>query len=475
MKSIFHAEINGASALVFNTGLDGKAFAQTKSAQIITLPGWAVSADGAVELWKLEGVAERDGRMVLWGRDFAGEPLSELIDCDARKDFGLDALRRWIAARLILSETKSVESAPAPYPIGAFIRGDGTILFPPEPLIRQAVSAESSDLWRAAAERWAHPDLTGLEASLFTAGAMAYRIFAGSPPFPNSDIDALRQDIREGVFFPLRFAAPGLDSGLAELITDALEQCTKKKPDREKTVTLRMLADRLGAAGSAPAESYIRVLSPAEQAKVSAELERFRKKQRVTVQTKRFAVRNAAILGAVFAGLIAVGLAAHSIAVAKASRPTTKGMTPIEVAETYYTAIGDLDHTLMEACVSGKAGKGDIEMVINYFVLSKVRQAYEMGGERVISARKWLDAGSPSVEETGTAVFGVTDLRLTPLDADGRDGEVSFQSEYRLWHPEAQGDSDTIVSPQYTQIRDTIKLGMLKGNWRIIAIERKTE
>ncbi|MDR0563093.1 MAG: hypothetical protein LBG73_10465 [Spirochaetaceae bacterium] len=473
MKSIVREDINGTPALVFDTGLDAKAFAQTKSAQLITLPGWTVCPDGAVKLWKLEGVAERNGRMVIWGRDFAGEPLSALIA--GNKDDALDAVRRWIHARTVLGETKSVEAPPAPYPIGAFVDAAGTILFPPEPLIRLTLETESPERWLSGAEQWTHPDLTGLDASLFTAAAMSYRIFAGVPPFPNTDLDSLRQDIREGVFFPLRFAAPGLDEKIAELITAALDQFTKKKSDLGKTVTLHTLRDCLGTPGSAQAESYIRDLNGEDQAKLSAELERFRKKQRVAVKTKRFVARNAAILGVSLAALIAAGFTIRSFAVAKAERPTTKGMTPAEVAETYYEAMGDLDHALMEACVSGKAGKGDVEMVINFFVLSKVRQAYEMSGPGVISARKWLEAGSPSLEESGTAVFGVSDLKLTPLDDDDRDGEVSFLSEYRLWHPEERSDSDTVSAPGYASLSDTLRLTVQKGLWHIVEIDRRTE
>jgi hypothetical protein len=472
IKNIRHEDINGTPALTFDTGLDAKAFAQTKSAQLIILPGWIVRSDGAVTLWKLEGVVERNGKMVIWGRDFAGESLFSIAAADARKDVALDAVRRWIQARLILGETKSVDTHPAPYPIGAFIDEAGTILFPPEQLIRQTVETESAELWRIGAEQWTHPDLTGLDASLFTAAAMLYRIFAEVSPFPNTDSNTLRQDIREGVFFPLHFAAPGLEANLAEIITNTLEQFAKKKSDSQKTVTLHILKDCLS---SSQAEEYMHFLSDEDQLKFSVELDRFQKKQRVTVRTKRFVAKNTAILGVSLAAIIAAGLMAHSFAVAKAARPTTKDMTPAEVVKTYYTAMGDLDHTLMEACVTGKTGKGDIEMVINYFVLSKVRQAYEMKGPSVISAQQWLDAGSPSTKESEITVFGVSDLMLQSLDADESDGEVSFLADYHLWHPADQEDSDTDASPHYTAINDTVRLGIQKGLWRIIEIERRVE
>lgn len=477
MNSIRHEDINGIPALAFDTGLDAKAFAQTKSAALITLPGWSVGPDGRVALWKIEGVVERRGRMVIWGRDFPGTPLSEILPDrpqqngnDPTQDDALDALRRWICARLALAETKSVDVPPLPYPIGAFIGADGSILFPPEPLVRQAVEAESADLWRTGAERWAHPDLAGLGGVLFTAAALAYRIFAGTPPFLSENRDILRQDIREHVFFPAGFAAPGLDPALAGMITAALET---KPSDTGVLPALTALRDRLGPPESAQTAAYVHALTAEEQAKLAADLERFRKNQRLRVKTKRFVARNAAILGISAAALIAVGLSVHSFAVAKAGRPTTKGMAPAEVLETYYTAIGNLDHSLMEACVAGKAGKGDVEMVVNYFVLSKVRQAYEMGAPAVISAQKWLDAGSPSLEAQGIMVFGVSGLRLQPVDQDESDGEVSFRARYFLWHPDSESDAPQTPGPRHTALTDTVRLSMQKGLWHITQIERR--
>ncbi|MDR2534483.1 MAG: hypothetical protein LBD29_00445 [Treponema sp.] len=488
MGGIIRFEVNGRQVLGFDTGLDSKAFAQTKSAQLITLPGWLVSPDGNVALWKLEGVIEREGTMVVWAHDFAGERLDSIILDNTRKDEALDALRYWIRARITLGEMKSVESLPAPWPVGAFIDPQGTTLFPPDQLIRQTIEAESKEVWRNVAECWVHPDLTDLEASIFAAGTMSYRIFSGSSPFPNQDVNILWQDLREGVFFPLALEAPGLDKKLSALITSAIEAFTQnqqqKNHRKSAPPTLNELKDYLGDPGSTKAEAYFYILSEEEQTKLSLELERFRKKQNLTVKTKRFVIRNTTILAVIAASIVGLGLVVRSFVIEKANRPTTKGMQPIEVVESYYTAIGDLDHTLMEACVMGKAGKNDIEMVINYFVLSKVRQAYEINAPMFISAQKWLDAGSPDTEAT---VFGISNLLLSVLDADESDGEVLFKASYQLWHPQSPEDnpeSETLdkdeaekaaAFPINISFTDTVRLSLHKDAWRITELERITE
>jgi hypothetical protein len=159
-------------------------------------------------------------------------------------------------------------------------------------------------------------------------------------------------------------------------------------------------------------------------------------------------------------------------------------MAPIEVVEAYYAAMGDLDHTLMEACVVGKAGRNDIDLVIHYFVLSKVRQAYEMNAPQVISAQRWIDAGYPSTEST---VFGVSGFRSEPIDLDETGGEAAFRVSYLLWVPQqsqpsgAQAESDLPQAEEAAAIpisipqTDTVKLVLRKDEWRIADIQRTYE
>ncbi|MDR2483882.1 MAG: hypothetical protein LBD55_00630 [Treponema sp.] len=480
MAGIIHCEVDGTPVLGFDTGLDAKAFAQTKTAQLITLPGWIVTPEGRIEQWKPEGVVEREGTMVIWGPDFAGKRLDLLIAEDPRKDAALDALRHWIRGRIRLEEALDADCIPGPYPVGACIDSLGTVLFAPDRLIKRAVESEGSDAWSTAGERWVHPDLSGTEASLFAAGTLAYRIFCGSPPFSSLDISLLRQDIREGVFFPLHLAAPGLDAALAALITGAIEPSTRKGSERSAPPALRTLGDYLGPPGSGSADSYFHSLSEAEQAKILAERERFRKKQGLTVKTKRFITRNTAVIAAVLAGIAAAGLTVNNTLKDRAALPTTRGMTPRKVAETYYEALGALDHGLMDACVIGKAGKEDINMVTGYFVVSKVRQAYEMNAPGIIPAQQWIDSGAAPTE---AAVFGVSDFQLTALDEDEKDGEVSFKASYLFWMPGLDPDSAAVPEtalpgevrlPSSAPLTDTIRLVLHKDAWRIAEITRET-
>ncbi|MDR1900137.1 MAG: hypothetical protein LBQ55_09025, partial [Treponema sp.] len=130
-----------------------------------------------------------------------------------------------------------------------------------------------------------------------------------------------------------------------------------------------------------------------------------------------------------------------------------------------------LDHQMMEACVISKAGKADIDMVTHFFVLSKVREAYEPGFS-VIPAQEWIDAGAPPGP---LQVFGVSDLRVTKISGD--DNETRFSAAFTLWTPESAdpGESSEGAQAPVTRgrsYRDELTLIRRKGDWRIAEIKR---
>jgi hypothetical protein len=312
----------------------------------------------------------------------------------------------------------------------------------------------------AAGERL-HPDLSGGEGIAYSAGLMMYEIFCGVLPFNREDPLLLLQDIREGVFVPPGLAVPGLDEELAELISLALAP-VKQKPGAAPRPAPAAIVEALGPPGSRPRDSWITPPAGKELAKIRLEREQFLKRKNLTVNTRRFLTRNTAVISGLLIAALVLFLGVRSFIKSQEGRPTTIGMAPLEVAETYYGAFGSLDHETMSACVINKAGKGDIEMVINLFVITRVRGAYEAGGlNNFISAEDWIEAGSPETDKT---VFGVTDLRIRPLGETG--GEVQMEASYTLWLPDNLS--------QGTSVTDRLRLSFSKDRWRISAIERES-
>ena len=474
MRRIYQLEIEGRTALGFDTGLNARSFANARAARHLTEPGLAVSPDGGVEPWQACGVIERE-TMIVWGQAFAGERLDVLVGDSARRDEALAALRRWIAARLAPS-TRDAALAPS----AALVAPGGAVLFCPESLVRRCVEAEGAHAWITSGERYIHPGRTGHAAVAFTASALLYHILAGAAPFTATNLETLRQDMREGNFPPLRFAAPGVDAASAALI----EQCLCGSIDGEAALGQLHAVLESERAEPVTAASLFRPLTEEERLHLAGEKAQYLKRKNAAVHTRRFVIRNSAIILGLAAAAACVLLAAFSVAHSRASLPTTLGMNPVEVIETYYGAFGDLDHQLMEACVMRGAGKSDINMTANYFVINRVRQAYEAGAPPLlIPAPQWQESGGGPV---AGQVFGVTGLALQPLPGDApagspnageAPGALHYRAAYTLWipgqeNPEAAGLERL---PQGYRHTDTLTLERKKGNWRISKIERSVE
>ncbi|MDR2247373.1 MAG: hypothetical protein LBE17_12010 [Treponema sp.] len=480
---------SGLAKLGFDTGLTAQAFAQVKLARFINRIGVIVYPDGKTSQWKPEGVIEHQAAgasektLVIYGPGFPGDRLDRLIE---KADEGaLEALRYWVRARAVLNGTAadSRESFPCPWPAAAILAAApgafplGTILFPPDILPRRAVEVEGNGAWLKGAERWTHPDLAGEDADVFAAAAMFYHITCKEPPYPAEDLEKLHSDIREGVYTPPSLIVPGLDIGIATLISKALApvSAAAKRPSLEE------FCGQIGLPHSGGPEGFARPVSEPERARIKAERDQFDRKKTARVNTRRFIRRNTTVIGGVIIAVTVLALVIGSIVRGRNALPTTNGMSPQEVIAAYYGSFGTLDHTLMEACVVGNAGKGDINTVTNIFVISKVREAYERK-RPVIAAREWLDAGAAPTELT---VTGVTDLRIEGEDEDERDGEVRYRTAYTLWLPASYTPEDgsednpemppetAPALPTKTAITDEVRLVLHKGAWRIAEIERK--
>jgi hypothetical protein len=479
-KSIFNLEVDGKPALGFDTGLNAQAFAQAKMAAFLIQKGSVVYPDGRVETWQAGGVTEREGgggasSMFIWGPCFPGERLTDITADRERSGEALDALRHWLRASSFVGGAGS----PAGTLIvtgktGGAAFPQGTIFFPPERLLKRCLEAEGVN---SAGERL-HPDLSGNEGTAYSAGIMLYEIFCLSLPFDREDPLLLRQDIREGVFMPPELACPGLDKDLAKLISGALAPVKQKAPAPRPEP--RVIGQFLGPPGSRSPDSWLRTPGEEELAKIRLEQEQFKKRKALTVKTRRFLIRNTAIISVCFIAALVLLLGIRDFVKIQKEKPNTIGMSPREVVEAYYGAFERLDHEVMSGCVINKAGKQDIDMVINLFVISRVRGAYETTVDNVVSARDWKESGSPETDKT---VFGVTDLKINNPGGGPGGGEMELEASYVLWIPASfTGDRDQesidLASPPVKTVRgisytDRLRLILHKNAWRIAGIERK--
>jgi len=356
----------------------------------------------------------------------------------------------------------------------------------------------------------------------FTAATMLYRVIAGVPPFPAANDIMLHQDMREGNFLPIRLAVPGLDGRLADLIQRVLSPQGKRnvvtgiameKPlsgDLLAAIQLPLPGEALPSEAALHAEetatrtsltasvsSLILPVSEADRLVLEKEKKQFLKIKTASVNTRRFVIRNAGILVASLAILGFFIFVVSTIVNSRAARPTTEGMEPIQVVESYYNAFGELDHHLMENIVLRGVGRNDINTVTHLFVINRVRMAHEFSPTPlIISASEWQERGGG---ETHLAVFGVTDLQIEQIEKgrelehqQGRrtrrnqaEEELHFRVDYLLWVPAqmlagppgARSDiriTEVVENPPPVAIRhtDLVSLVRRQGNWRISDITR---
>ena len=501
---VISIEQDGKQVLAFDTGLNPQDFARARMTLLLTQSGSIVYPDGRIEAWQPGGVIELPSEkesttMAIWGPHFPGERLDGIINTPGRQDEALDAIRFWLRARIALErrfaeqnppehrpgsrKTDDEKNAPFPGPAGAFILSEkelldgqnpypaGTVFFPPSRLMRRSLEANGPEAILEA-KRWVHPDREGAEGISFSAGVMLYRVFCGAPPFPGDDEAKLRQDIREGVFTPPALATPGLDPEMASLISRSMGVTGR---NNEPKALPDYVDGFIGPPASRQVSSWIKRLSNEEIAKIGMEREQYSRKKEFSVKTRRFVIRNTVIITVCCIAVIVLLFSIRGFIRHRAELPSTRGMISVEVVRAYYDAFGELDHPMMEACVSGKAGSEDINMVMNLFVISKVRQAYEGYTANIMSAREWIESGRPA---TAGSVFGITDLVIRPLNDDGE--SAGFEANYILWtpgeHSEEENpspDEQAMIMPNRMVSKDILYLKFQKGVWKITEINRQ--
>jgi hypothetical protein len=488
MLRIHIADVNEKPAVCFDTGLDPRSFARTKMSQCLIEPGYIVYPDGSNTVWKASGVNELNGYMRVWGTPFSGERLDLLLNAinapklteqqaEERRNAALRAVVYWIRAKLLIGETHSALNPGAAF-VSCSDSGEhqkGSVFFTPESLSQRCLKVEGvsytavmrsghsevRDDAPSALDRYNCPDLQNTDAAAFCAGTMLYTILAKVHPY--TDMENIFQDMREGVFVPPQLAVPGLDKQLCELINAALLLPVAKK--RTTMTGAAILASLLKILmnkeeGIAEVSSLYDSLPKEEELRIIKERNSFIKKQNFIVKSNRFYMRKKYAIMGISAALLFVIFVVVSTTKVSRNRPTTAGMPPNTVINEYYEAFSTLNHEFMEACISG-ANKSDIDVAVNFFVLTRVRQAYEPNERsQVISARVWKQTGG---ELPAPDVFGVTDLTITPRGGSEADGLVIFSASYLLWFPNENSPSSRT---------DELTLKRIRGNWRITEINR---
>jgi hypothetical protein len=301
-----------------------------------------------------------------------------------------------------------------------------------------------------------------MEAAAFCAGTMLYKILSKS--FPYSNDKTIFQDMREGTFFPVHLAIPGLNKKLCNLVQSAFALPVEGELNENGTDIISGIFTYLteNENHEFSVSSLFDKLSTEEYTKLEKEKRNYLLKRNTFIKTKLFIVNNRRTVIGVAVGLLFLIVIIGNVIKSYSTRPTTAGMDSDAVIMAYFDAFSLLDHVFMEACIQG-ADKSDINAATTLYAINKTREVYERSNAALfIPAKAWKEAGG---EFPSPNVFGVTDLSIRYLSGDYENNIMIYSADYLLWHPDAS----------YALVRnDIITLKRDKrNNWRITEILRE--
>jgi hypothetical protein len=452
--------------LAVNSLQGEKAFVASKSVQAQAEPGFIVNG-AEIREWRIDSVKPIDGEIHYLGPDFSG---TSLLD---RAESGLvDAVAATVRALVTLKEAGRLPERLNP----SLILDDGvSVLFLPSTLV-DAVSVLVEDAEAAGSfAPFIHPDRTGESAASFTVAALLYRALAGTAPFPGASVEEIAANQRDKAFLPLALAQPDLRRDLAALVDRALAGAATGK----SAATIR---DRSAMLGAPSLADWKAALSPDSIASLRIELDAagrerneaaralFEKNSNRRVSRKRFLRRHRSLIIGSAVGIVAVALIVSSFVGSKHEKHTI-GIAPTAVVETYFKGLNALDQELMEECVTAKAGKNDINTVMNLYVINRVRYAQE-GKNPFLSAPDWVKRGKPA-PSTEMEVFGATDFDF--VEASLGSAESTIRVRYTYWIPnrsEKEPNAMPLAKPMDRKFH--LKRDVKANRWVIDRIDEET-
>ncbi len=420
--------------------------------------GWIVRGTEVGD-WRFSGYLRHGDHLLVTGPRVDGELLAAVLE---RPGAGALAAVARVAAALHLLVREHGFDQPLQLN-GVYLLADGGVLIFPPAVVKQLTETHSPAAMLAAAARLNHPDLAAAERLGVTLAILSYRAVTGVYPFPAAREDDLRNQMRRLDVVPARLRVPGTDPEFSRLMERAL------RPERQQPrPALDEWVATLERVTHEPEPQPVDATAAGALREQARELET---KYEQTFRRRVFLQRNLRTIVVVAVIAAAVGGILGSIVANQFKPRSTRGFSPRQVVETFYTSMGQLDHTTMEDAVIGDAGKGLINEAVNLFVISRVTQGYE-GRSNIVSATEWVAAGKPDLP-AGVGLYGASDLEIV---AEQGAPQPVFRVSYSMWRPggeDGAGARGTLQRGQPTSER--VFLRQDKGDWVIFQFQELEE
>ena len=416
-----HVSEGGELKLAVRTGVSTGTFAVTQLVSQERDPGWVVHGEG-MEPWHIEGFRHQGGVLYFYGPDLPVTPFETLLLDSAQSKPRLEAAVSVYRAMRRLAEA-GVE-LPALSLTGIFLTNEEGVFFAPPEIIARTLThlPESSEL--AYVERHTHPDLQGERRDAMALGIWVYRILTGAWPFPGESVAEIRDRFRSSPPRPPRALRPSLEASIAEALETLLSD---PRPESAEALLERLQELK---------DLDVGVTTQEEEEVRQREERRWNEGTR-KLRQRRYLSRNwkkLLLLGVIVLVVLSVPISI----VRRALEPSPlEGMGVTEVTKTFYYAMNEFDHVLMEEAVIQKAAEDKLREVTNLYIFSRMQGAME-GSSRFVDAQSWRDDGMPELRQ-GHHAYGVANLRILSTRAEGEQATVTVR--YEKWEP-ASGEEE---------------------------------
>lgn len=449
------------SELLFDTGLDERAFGKSNFSALLNERGFIASANSAISpsmtfsfrQWQFDGVktgvcaldnnaqnahthntSSEHAHVYFCGAFDGSKTILDMLDklraahTPNSDDALFTATRAVFAACCALGQALR-ENIPIAQ-IGAggifvhFETGSArtekiTLLFLPAKLFDTASACKGTHTYAAAQGAWCSKLLTDERKQLlFTQSAIAYCALTHHAPFSAIDETERHADERDKQFLRLEHAVNGIHDEVARAVDSALElphAASSSAQLVQAAFPLEKLYAELGIGdGNIVAVPRPNALPENEFKKNVAAY--YAAKTRAVKRSRAIRRNTTLIAGIAIACTVAVLLAILSHA-GNGSKPTARGLASPNVVELFYKGMHTQNVELVSAMSSGKAARRYTNMVSSMYVVNKARSAYEPTNS-IVTPEAWLllQSGKTAIDER--AVFGITSFVL--------DGNVSL-------------------------------------------------
>lgn len=373
-----------------------------------------IARDREIIQWVAKGLVEHDGEIYLYGPFLEGKTLQEVLTHSPES--GMNYTLR-LAEALLLIQEKGGELPRVQTNSIIFPEEGGVFFFSPAIMERiRNTQVESERI--ATYELFNNPDLNSRENLAFSLAVITYKLSIGEFPFTGDTEEELHYKIRELRIPAPRYKVPELREDVSNQIITSLRQTPENKPSLKSWAQQLAEWKRNGIRGAVTDDQKESLLEKGAKLEKKAE---FRYRSLVYFQQNWRVLLTIAVIVVVF-GSIGGSILRNAL------KPrATLDLNAREVVELFYNSITELNHLAIEDCVTGDAGKAEINESLNLFVLTRTRFGQE-GTSGFFPAQEWKDAGRPELGNAAS-VYGVAELKIT------EESETVFLVEYEKWEP----------------------------------------